>query len=49
MTEEKPFFTGQYCECGGELWSKDYSYECRDCKKHTIMSPKIKLNVKKIK
>ena len=39
------FFTGQYCKCGGEIWSNHYSYSCKLCKKNKIISPKTTFHI----
>ena len=43
----KSFFTGQYCECGGEVWSDNFGYSCKKCGKKHIISPTKKLYVQK--
>jgi len=43
----KPFFTGQYCECGGPIWSKGSFYACKSCNKETVISPTYKMEVNK--
>lgn len=40
------FNTGQFCNCGGEIWSDNFGYSCRKCKKNHIISPKDQLNIK---
>ena len=46
MIELYKFFTGQYCECGGEIWSDTYGYSCKECNKKHIISPKTQLHIK---
>ena len=43
--QEKPFNTGQFCECGGEIWSNNYGYKCKRCHKEKIISPSIELKI----
>ena len=43
---DKPFFTGQYCECGGEIWSQCIGYACIKCKTNTTVHPETNLHIK---
>ena len=43
--ELKPFFTGQYCKCSGEIWSDNFGCSCKKCGMNHIISPKTKLHI----
>ena len=49
----RTFFTGQYCNCGGEYWSTMYvgfnvpNAKCKKCGSETTLCPTQRLHIKK--